>query len=175
MRRDLFAIPIFEDKVDLNKIHIENGVYEPTWDSGVHSSFGSDTDVPTETWEHITEVVIKNIQTIECSYKDARIDSLWRNVYTETDYQELHIHPNCQWSFIIYESVPVSKTVLHNPSFKDIQNQIFHTGLPDFPLDYKPQLESGSIIIFPSFIMHSVLHGSKGTTIAGNIKLTYQP
>ena len=107
MRKDIFTIPIFEDKVDLNKIHIENGVYEPTWDSGVHRSFGSDTDVPPETWQHITEVVLKNIQTIQCSYTDARIDRLWRNVYTETDYQELHIHPNCQWSFIIYVSVSI--------------------------------------------------------------------
>ena len=121
------------------------------------------------------DVVTRNIQTIECSYTDARIDSLWRNVYTETDYQELHIHPHCQWSFIIYESVEVSKTVLHNPSFKDIQNHMSHSGIPDFLLDYKPQLESGSIMIFPSFIMHSVLHGSKGTTIAGNVKLSYKP
>ena len=175
MRKDLFAIPIFEDKVDLNKIHIENGEYHPTWDSEIHTSFGSNTDIPSETWEHIMEVVTRNIQTIQCSYSNARIDSLWRNVYTESDYQELHIHPNNQWSFIIYESVPVSKTVLHNPSFKDIQNHMSQAGLPDFPLDYKPQLESGSILIFPSFIMHSVLHGTKGTTIAGNVKLTYQP
>ena len=55
MRKDLFAIPIFEDKVDLNKIHIENGEYHPTWDSEVHSSFGSNTNVPEETWQHIMD------------------------------------------------------------------------------------------------------------------------
>jgi len=174
MRKDLFAIPIFEDKVDLSKIHVESDAYSPTWDSGVNTSFGSNQSIPDETWEHIGEVVIKNINTIPCSYSNARIDKIWRNVYTERDYQDPHIHPHCQWSFIIYETVPESKTIFFNPSMRDIQNHMSHAGMPYFPLDYRPKLEQGSIIIFPSFLMHMVVHGNTGSTIAGNIKLDYQ-
>ena len=88
---------------------------------------------------------------INCSYNNARIERIWRNVYTEENYQDPHIHPHCQWSFIIYETVDESKTIFFNPAFKEIQNQINHSGIPEFPIDYRPKLKSGSIIIFPSF------------------------
>jgi hypothetical protein len=173
MRKNLFSIPIFEDEVDLTKIKFTADEYLPSWDSGTLTSFGSPNDISEETWDHLNEVISRNICDINCSYKNARIERLWRNIYEEHNYQDAHIHPHCQWSFIIYETVQVSKTVIFNPAFRDIQNQINHSGLPEFPLDYKPQLGPGSIIIFPAFLMHSVLHGSVGSTIAGNVKLEY--
>ena len=175
MRKDLFAIPIVEDVVDLDKIHIESDEYSPTWDSGVSTSFGSDQKISKETWEHLNEVISRNINQIQCSYENARIDGIWRNIYTKTDYQDPHIHPHSQWSFIIYETVSESKTMFFNPSMKDIQNQIYGGGTPQFPLDYKPNLKSGSIIIFPSFLMHMVSHGGEGSTISGNVYLDYKP
>lgn len=39
MKKEIFAIPIFEDKVDLKKIEIPEMVTEPTWDAGVPSTF----------------------------------------------------------------------------------------------------------------------------------------
>ena len=174
-RKDLFAIPIFEDKVDLNKINIECDEYNSTWDSEIKTSLGSDIKVADETWQHLNEVISKNINQINCSYENAGIRSIWRNVYTKTDYQDPHIHPHSQWSFIIYETVPRSKTMFFNPSMKDIQNQISGGGIPDFMLDYKPDLEVGSIIIFPSFLMHMVAHGAEGSTISGNVHLEYRP
>ena len=175
MRKDLFAIPIFEDVVDLDKIHIESNEYESTWDSDIKTSFGTDHKIAEETWQHLNEVISRNINQINCSYENARIDGIWRNVYKKSDYQDPHIHPHSQWSFIIYETVLRSKTMFFNPSMKDIQNQISGGGIPDFLLDYKPNLESGSIIIFPSFLMHMVCHGAEGTTISGNVYLDYRP
>ena len=58
---------------------------------------------------------------------------------------------------------------------KDIQNQISGGGILDFALDYKPNLDTGSIIIFPSFLMHMVAHGGEGSTISGNVYLDYRP
>ena len=58
---------------------------------------------------------------------------------------------------------------------RDIQNQISGGGIPDFLLDYKPNLKAGSIIIFPSFLMHMVSHGAEGSTISGNVYLDYEP
>ena len=56
---------------------------------------------------------------------------------------------------------------------KDIQNQIGNQ-VVQFPLDYKPNLGPGRIIIFPSFLMHMVNNGVGGTTISGNIYMDYQ-
>ena len=97
MRKDLFSIPIFEDVVDLSKIHIESDDYGSTWDSDVKTSFGTDHKISDETWQHLNEVVSRNINQIPCSYENARIDGIWRNVYTKTDYQDPHIHPHSQW------------------------------------------------------------------------------
>ncbi len=175
MRKDLFAIPVFEDVVDLDKINIVSKQFGPTWDSGIETSFGTDHDISEETWMHLNEVISRNINQIRCSYSNARIDGIWRNLYTKNDYQDPHIHPHSQWSFIIYESVEESKTMFFNPSMRDIQNQISGGGIPDFLLDYKPNLKAGSIIIFPSFLMHMVSHGAEGSTISGNVYLDYEP
>ena len=53
-----------------------------------------------------------------------------------------------------------------------IQNQLGNCH-GAFPLDYKPDLKKGDIIIFPSFLMHSVNSGQVGTTISGNIYMKY--
>jgi hypothetical protein len=172
MRKDIFSIPIFEDKVDLGLIDISDEPVQPTWDSQINTTFSSNHNISPHTWEHLIEVITRNINIISAPYTNPRIDRIWRNVYTKNDYQDPHIHPHCQWSFVIYETVSSSKTVLFNPSIRDIQNQIGQN-VPEFPLDYKPNLEKGSILIFPSFIMHMVLHGNEGSTIAGNVKLDY--
>ena len=74
MRKDLFAIPIFEDTVDLDKIKFEPEEYRPSWDSEINTSFGSNHDTPDETWEHLGEVISRNINQINCSYRNARIE-----------------------------------------------------------------------------------------------------
>jgi len=172
VRKDIFSIPIFEDHVDLSKISISDEPTELTWDSETPTTFGAKHEISGETWNHLIEVITRNINTIECNYYNAKIFDIWRNVYKKTDYQEPHIHPQCQWSFIIYETVPVSKTVFFHPAMKEIQNQM-GMSVPCFPCDYKPDLKKGDIIIFPSFLLHMALHGNEGSTIAGNIKLDY--
>ena len=76
----------------------------------------------------------------------------------KNDYQDPHIHPVCQWSFIIYETVR-SKTSFLNPSLAVIQEK-YGMNCCAFPPDYKPDLELGSIIIFPSMLLHFVNSGN---------------
>ena len=54
----------------------------------------------------------------------------------------------------------------------NIQNQLGNN-LEKFPLDYKPELGPGNMIIFPSFMMHFVNAGNVGHTISGNIYMEY--
>ena len=174
MKKELFGIPIFEDEVDLEKIVLPDADLENTWDSGTPTTFGTQKvdDVPQETWKYLSEVGERNLYYGECMGANPRFGHIWKNVYSKHDYQDVHIHPNCQWSFVIYVDT-YSKTSFLNPSMKDIQNQIGNQVI-QFPLDYKPDLGPGSIIIFPSFLMHMVNTGEGGTTISGNLYMDYQ-
>ena len=57
---------------------------------------------------HLCEVITKNLGEAGLFGLNPRLGFMWRNKYTESDYQDVHIHPNCQWSFIIYENNEVS-------------------------------------------------------------------
>ena len=61
-----------------------------------------------------------------------------------------------------------------NPSRKVIMNQWAMYG-DVIPMDFMPQVPSGTIIIFPSWIEHFVTSGNEGTTIAGNVYLQQPP
>ena len=173
MRKDIFAIPVFIDKIDLEIFKLPEGEMQPTWDSQTLTTFhsGGQLDLPEESMAHLCEVITRNLSEGNVFGANPRIGYIWRNKYTENDYQDVHIHPNCQWSFIIYETMK-SQTSFLNPSIKDIQNQIGN-GVAEFPLDFKPDLGPGDIIIFPSFLFHSVNRGAGGTSISGNIYMDY--
>ena len=172
MKKEIFAISIFEDKVDLEKINLPEVETEPTWDSGVPTSFGAELEVPKETYDHLSDIVNKNLYEANLLGANAKFGHVWYNRYNKHHYQDAHIHPRCQWSFIIYVDVQ-AKTSFLNPSIASIQNQLGNC-VEGFPLDYKPDLGPGSIIIFPSFLMHMVNSGNEGTTISGNIYMDYQ-
>lgn len=171
MKKDIFAIPIFEDKIDFNKFQFPEEDLEPLWDSKTPTTFTKNVKLSDESFSHLAEIVTRNLSEHGLMGKNPRISHMWRNRYSETDYQDVHIHPHCQWSFIIYETMK-SQTSFLNPSIRDIQNQIGQ-GIGMFPLDYKPDLGPGDIIIFPSFLFHSVNRGAGGTSIAGNIYMEY--
>ena len=174
--RQIFGIPIFEDKVDLDIFQIPDEPAEdlqPTWDSGLQTTFNTKLELPQPVWEHLGEIIGNNLGPVGLMGLEPHIGHVWRNRYREHDYQDPHIHPHSQWSFIVYETVENSRTSFFNPSMGLIQNQLGNCS-GAFPLDYKPQLKKGDIIIFPSFLMHSVNSGQVGTTISGNVYMNYQ-
>lgn len=170
MRLDLFSIPVFIDKVDMNKISISDEPTEASWLSGVQTTMGKEHTISEETISHLIEIFNRNLGDL--IGPNPRFGKIWRNKYTKHDWQDIHIHPHCQWSFIIYENVTESKTVFMNPNYKDIQN---HMGmnLQGFPSDFRPNLKTGDILIFPSFLAHFVMPGNEGSTISGNLYMDY--
>ena len=173
--KQVFGIPIFEDKVDLDIFQIPEEPEEdlqPTWDSGVRTTFNTKLELPQPVWEHLGDIVGRNLGPCGLMGLEPHIGHVWRNRYEEHDYQDPHIHPNSQWSFIVYETVERSRTSFFNPSMGLIQNQLGNCH-GAFPLDYKPNLKKGDIIIFPSFLLHSVNSGQVGTTVSGNIYMKY--
>lgn len=171
MRADLFSVPVFIDTIDLQKINISDEETEPTWLSETPSTFTKEHKISPETYEYLVSVISKNLEHLVGP--NPRFGPIWRNKYKETDWQDIHIHPNSAWSFIIYETVEESKTVFMNPMFKDIQNHL-GTNVKEFPLDFRPELKTGDMIIFPSFLEHYVRPGSVGATISGNIYMDYE-
>lgn len=171
MRVDLFSLPVFIDTVDLSKIDIGNPDPEKIWLSETPSTMGKDHNIKPETYEYLIEVFVRNLGE-ELIGPNPRFGEIWRNIYEENDWQDIHIHPKASWSFIIYESVSESKTVFMNPLYRDIQNQL-GTNVKTFPLDFRPVLNTGDMIIFPSFIQHFVRPGNIGSTISGNVYMDY--
>ena len=173
MKKELFSIPFFFDKVDLNKISLIDKETKPTFVSGVQSSFNTHRVVKKQTLSYLTKLIWKNIQCVSKSSYSIEISEMWRNVYKKNDFQEPHIHPKCQWSFVIYENVIESKTVFQNPSRYLLTSCIDAYGVNDvFVESIKPNLRNGDIIIFPSFVEHYVLSGGVGSTISGNVHIT---
>ena len=174
MKKELFGIPIFEDTVELDKLNdIPYAPLQPTWDSEVSSTFSTSKpdDIPMSIWKYLSEVIERNLYPADLMGKNAKFGHIWKNVYKKHDYQDAHIHPHSQWSFVIYVDV-TSRTAFFNPSIHNIQNHMGCTN-PYFPLDYKPNLGPVSIIIFPSFLMHMVNSGNEGSTISGNLYMEY--
>lgn len=172
MEKQIFPITIFECEVDIDKLGIPlDGETLPTWDSGVPTSFSRQLDVKDETWEYLSGVINNELYNGQLMGHNPKFGHMWYNKYEIHHYQDPHIHPNCQWSFIIYVDLN-SKTSFLNPSMMNIQNQLGNN-LEKFPLDYKPELGPGNMIIFPSFMMHLVNAGNVGHTISGNIYMEY--
>ena len=173
MRKDLFAIPIFEEKIDLDRIILYEEEFHPTFESGLLTTMKKQRVKPT-TSDYIIEVFKPCLESLGDNFSNIVVDQVWRNKYSSTDYQGYHIHPHTQWSFIIYEDVECSRTVFMNPSRKVIMNQWAMYGNV-LPMDFMPRISSGHIVIFPSWIEHFVTSGNEGTTIAGNVYLTDPP
>ena len=171
MRKNLFAIPIFEERIDLERIILYEEEFHPTFESGLLTTIKKQRVKPTTT-DYIIEVFRPCLESLGDNFSNIRMDIIWSNKYSPTDYQGYHIHPRTQWSFIIYETIEESKTVFYNPSMIQIQNQIHDTSKA-MPMYYEPNLGSGHIIFFPSFLGHQVRPGNTGKTIAGNMFVTY--
>ncbi len=173
MKHELFSIPVFIDQVDLSKIEITQSKFDPTWHSNTPSNYLHQPNIHPDTFDYLSDIIDRHLRSTG-KYKNPTIGAMWRNNYTATDTQEVHIHAKFQWSFIIYETVAESKTVFLNPAWKLIDAQL-GPHAESFPMSWKPEVKAGTMIIFPSFLEHFVLAGNVGTTIAGNISLEYIP
>ena len=167
----IFSIPILETEIDLKKIKVSDAEFLPTWESGVLTTYRTGLKVSTSTWNYLYKIINPFLDSLGDPYKEIIFGGMWRNKYDPRSYQSQHIHPTCQWSFIIYETVS-SKTAFIHPYIHLVQNQwTDHSKV--CPLDYRPKLNPGSMIVFPSFLTHEVLTGNDGTTLAGNIEVSY--
>ena len=169
MKKSIFDIAIFEIEVDLSRINVPDAPYKKSWESGVQTTFSAGLTPPKETLLYLTEKISECFIQLKDPVKGIKFENVWRNKYEKHDYQDYHIHSSSNWSFVIYESVQISRTQFINPNMTAILNQS-HNSPKDFPTLYNPKLKQGDMIIFPSWLPHQVASGNIGTTISGNIK-----
>ena len=173
MRKDIFAVPIFEFEVDLKFINIpvKDEDFKPTWESKVHSSFAASRNarIPKPTYHYLADKILECLRTLKDPVTRISIEGIWKNKYGVNDFQGYHTHSHTAWSFIVYEDVEEAKTQFLNPFMNDIMNQTPRGNSFDMPISYMPKLKSGWMILFPSWLPHQVLSGNSGTTISGNV------
>jgi hypothetical protein len=172
MKVELFSTPVFIDKVDLSRIELTETKYEPTFFSDVKSNYLFQPQLHPDSYDYLSQIIEQNLKETGI-YAEPIISGIWRNLYNNNDTQEVHVHANSQWSFIIYETVEYSRTVFLNPAWKQVETTMGYNAINYFQTTWRPKLEPGSILIFPSYLEHYVLAGNIGSTIAGNVNLKY--
>ena len=60
-----------------------------------------------------------------------------------------------------------------NPARKEHESMGMYA--QTIPMDFIPEIPSGGMIIFPSWVEHFVMSGNEGSTISGNIYLVDPP
>jgi len=170
MKLDLFSIPILIDSIDTSKLTIieEEGSHT-IFGSQIESSHGLTNKIDKSCLDYFYSIIIKNLDQIISKPYIVEVDYIWKNYYKPGDFQEKHIHNNCDFSFIIYDSVD-SETVFVHPAHYLINEKYGNKKI--FETEYSMPDKLGKIIIFPSFLEHYVKRQkTSGITIAGNLQL----
>jgi|TARA_R100001530_G_scaffold11550_3_gene11077 hypothetical protein len=164
MKIELFHTPIYKVKVDLSKIQIESGPYIKSFKSRTPSTISTENKLSSYSRKYLLEIFKQYLP-----FKNMSILNIWKNKYLSGDYQEIHIHAQSNFSFIIYEKIKECKTVFLNPAWKQIVGYF-----DESYLETRKTLECsvGDMVIFPSYLEHFVdRHEEEAITISGNIKV----
>lgn len=166
---EIFGVPICKDKINLDSIDISSEKTSSTFMSQLETSRIEKVNLPEDTKNYLLNIFYKNIDSIGIKKYKLEITNIWENFYKPGDFQEKHIHPDSQFSFIIYNNVETSNTVFVRPGSYIAEC----TQWTDwFSNELQVNCVKGDIIIFPSFLEHMVTKVKKhGSTIAGNIRI----
>ena len=86
MKKEIFAIPIFEDTIDLELFKVppcKDGEVKETWDSNTPTSFDSKLDISEDAMQDLVSVIERNLGPEGLIAMNPRIEHIWRNVYEE--------------------------------------------------------------------------------------------
>jgi len=164
---DLFKIPVLISNIDLNKINLKSKKFKKTWVSETPSTHDQKTDIDEPSVKYVTQTIASILEEQVKHPFQIYLKEIWENNYVDNDYQEPHLHPECDFSFIIYKDVKEGKTVFINRlrHYLQFYKNISYMYNPFF----KPKCKTGQIIVFPSFLQHMVMRSSKQKTISGNV------
>jgi len=169
--QNIFPNLIATKKLNLSNFNIVGKNFKKTFESKVKTTINTQTLLDKKSMNYLN-IELTNILSFllkpYCKTFVFKIEHIWLNKYSKKDYQGSHVHPS-HFSFIIYYKVNKSHTVFNSP-IKNILES-YSNDFKIFQKDYEPNLEQGSIIVFPSYLEHWVRPNSNNTTIAGNINI----
>lgn len=191
---ELFPVTIFKTQVNNNKILkellvpgiIENSIslsIPENWTTNkIKTSFGQKVDIIEKHKDLLKKEYIECMREVFDKEFDVEIGNIWYNVYTDSEYQELHDHLGTplrpsHFSFIHFLSF--NKDEHNPPEFRDPLSQIRNLSLE---LDrtscgdiYVPSIEEGELLMFPSYLQHYVPAGKSTLypriTISFNVRV----
>lgn len=173
MNFDIFPTKIYVGNIDAQQIKIKENKISNKWNNVATSHPTNNLDNTLE--KESLDYLFKTITTLldEVIHKPYRIKliNIWKNYYKNKDFQETHIHPKSNFSFIIYEKIKESQTIFYAPNHFLIQSIFDESTL--YTQTFKPNLTKNQIIIFPSFLEHSVEQHNNSISIAGNFNFAY--
>jgi|TARA_R110002020_G_scaffold462395_1_gene681896 hypothetical protein len=173
MNFDIFPTKIYVGNIDAQQIKIKEDKISNKWNNVATSHPTNNLDNTLE--KESLDYLFKTITTLldEVIHKPYRIKliNIWKNYYKNKDFQETHIHPKSNFSFIIYEKIKESQTIFYAPNHFLIQSIFDESTL--YTQTFKPNLTKNQIIIFPSFLEHSVEQHNNSISIAGNFNFAY--
>ena len=171
MQIDIFPTSIFIENIDANLINVKSEQITKQWMAETPSSHGNENQIEKESLNYLHSKLTNMLSEKYKTPFQIKLNSIWINKYENSDFQEAHIHPGHQYSFIIYKEINESRTIFFRPS-RYLVNCFFEEKV--IPTIFKPSLRSNQIILFPSYLEHMVQKTDSGTTIAGNISLNVE-
>ena len=164
MKLDLFYTPIHKIKIDLSKIKLDSGPYVKTFDSKTPSTISTDNKLSSYSKKYLLEIFKEHLP-----FEKIELLNIWKNKYSHGDYQEIHVHAQSSFSFIIYEKIKQCNTVFLNPAWKQIVCNFDDRFLNTSKII---NCATGDMLIFPSYLEHYVKkHEEEAITISGNIRV----
>ena len=173
MQLNIFSTPIFINNIDSSKIILNIKNLDPTWDSEVTTSFHDKNCVVEEkSFIYLYSIIGESLSDFINTNFKIKLLNIWQNNYINNDFQENHIHPSSDFSFVIYKETEESKTIFFSPN-NYLMQCFYQNGYLDkyFKTKFIPKLRKDQIIIFPSYLEHMVKKNSNSITISGNIKI----
>ena len=171
----LFGFPYCVKDIDTNRISIN---YEPnrTWFSNTLSSYRGVTNTDQDSVSYIMNEVKEFADSFIPFEYNLKLISFWANEYYKKDFQEPHLHGNCDLSFVIFKKIGKSSGLLFfSPAYDLIQTSTFwlskEIGVDD---TVECSAKEGQIVIFPSILRHMALphNGEEARiTYAGNVRV----
>ena len=192
---ELFPVTIFKIRIENNDrlkeilipdiLETSNNLSIPKdWTTNkVRTSFGKETEVIKRNRDLLELEYIECMREVFDKDFNVEFNSIWYNVYTDGEYQEVHDHlgtPLVPSHFSFIHFLSYDKEVHNPPEFHDPLAQIRNLSLE---LDrtrcgdvYVPDIREGDLLMFPSYLQHSVPPGKSTLypriTIAFNVRVT---
>lgn len=146
-----------------NNKRFESGYNHISDSEKLFSTFGND-DLPTV--DLITNFycdVISEFSKEVGLQGEVTVDDMWMNVYEKNCFKGNHTHAPSQWSlchFILFDPKLHKSLCFHNPS-RVILGSNYPYGVDTqvnryWFAEYVPYIEQGDVLIFPSYLEHSV-------------------